>query len=68
MKFFLISLVVLVVLFILGRAMSNSMTLEEKFEAGFTNKLPKRIMIVSCLLALSFIETIVALIIWIVNM
>lgn len=68
MKFFLISLVVLVVLFVLGRAMSSSMTLGEKFEAGVTNKLPKRIIVVSWLLVLSFIETVVSLIIWIVNM
>lgn len=68
MKFFLISLVVLVVLFVLGRVMGNSMTLGEKFEAGVTNKLPKRIMIVSWLFVLSFIETVISLIVWIINM
>ena len=68
MKFFLISLVVLVVMFVLTKGFLNSMDIGETLIAELKQHYPKRVKVCSCLTVLSFFETVIALIIWIVSM
>lgn len=68
MKFFLISLTILFVLFVVTKVSIAGMKPIDRLSASIHGKYPKSIIILGYLFILSFIETIVSLVVWIINM
>lgn len=68
MKFFLISLIILFVLFVVTKVSIAGMKPVDKLSASIYGNYPKSIIILVYLLILSFIETIISLVVWIINM
>lgn len=68
MKFFLISLIILFVLFVATKVSIAGMKPIDKLSASIHGNYPKSITILGYLLILSFIETIISLVVWIINM
>lgn len=68
MKLFLISLVILGVLWCILKVMYANMNKSELVGATLLNEWPKRILVVTSIFLLSAIETIIALIRWILIM
>lgn len=68
MKFFLISLIILFVLFVVTKVSIGGMKPIDKLSASIYGNYPKSIIILVYLLILSFIETIISLVVWIINM
>lgn len=68
MKFFLISLVILATLFLLTKMMLSTMNKEEEDVANEQQRFPTRVRICTLLFCISFFETLISLIVWIINM
>ena len=68
MKFFLISLVILIVMFVSTKFAVGSMDTIEWLTVKLRGHYPKRVLVCSGLTVLSFIETVISLIVWIINM
>ena len=68
MKFFLISLIILLVLFVVTKVSIVGMKPIDRLCASIHGNYPKSIIILGYLLILSFIETVISLVVWIINM
>lgn len=68
MKLMLISIVILVALIIVTRALVKSMSVAEQAIYVLTGDIPKRCIVSSLLLFTSFIETVVSVILFIIKL
>ena len=68
MKFFLISLVVLIVVLLVERYMVRSLSNDEVVNITYDIDYPTRLVVWGWVKILSIVETLVSLIVWIINM
>ena len=68
MKFFLISLVVLVVVLLVERYMVKALSDDEIVKIKYDIEYPTRLVVWGWVKILSIVETLVSLVIWIINM